>query len=52
MRLRGYEQAHKIHEPKDKRMWGYKVTSKHTPTWGYEDAGMQAMAHEPEDMRM
>ena len=33
-------------------MWVYEVTSKQTPTWGYENAWMQARAHEPEDMRM
>ena len=52
MNLRIYQQAHREHEPKDKRMWGYEVTSKHTWTEGYEDAGMQARAHEAEDMRM
>ena len=51
-RMERYQQAHRIHEPKDKRMWGYKVTSKHTPTWAYEEARMQARAHESEDMRM
>ena len=37
--MRGYQQAHQIHEPEDKMMWGCEVTSKHTRTWGYEDAG-------------
>ena len=48
----GYQQAHRAYEPKDKRMWEYEVTSKHTWTWEYEDAGMQMRAHEPEDMSM
>ena len=48
----GYRQAQRMHEPKDERMWGYKATIKHTQTWGYEDAGMQARAHEPEEMRI
>ena len=52
MIMRGYQQVHRVHEAKNKRMWGYKVTSKHTQTWGYDDAGMQVRAHEPEDMRM
>ena len=52
MRIREYQQAHRVHEPKDTRMWGYEVTNKHTWTWGYEDAGIQVRAHEPEDMRM
>ena len=50
--MQGYQQAHRTSEPKDKRMLGYEVTSKHTPIWGYEKAGMQARVHEPEDMRM
>ena len=50
--MQGYQQAHRILELKDKRMWGYEVTSEHTPTWGYEDAGMQARAYEPEDLMM
>ena len=38
--MRGYQQAHRVCKPKDKRMWGYEVTSKHTRTWGYEDIRM------------
>ena len=37
MKMRGYQQTHRVHEPKDKKIWGYKVTSKYTQTWGYED---------------
>ena len=47
--MQGYQQAHRISEPKDKRMLGYEVTSKHTPIWGYEKAAMQATVHETED---
>ena len=52
MRMRGYQQAHRTHKPKDNGMWGYEVTSKHSQTRWYEDAGMQARAHELEDKRM
>ena len=52
MRMWGYQQAHRVYEPKNKGMWGYEVPSKHTRTWGYEDAGMQGRENEPEDMRM
>ena len=34
------------------RMWGYKDASKHTWTWRYEDAGMQAKGYEPKDTRI
>ena len=37
MRMRGYQQAHKVDEHKNKRMGGYEV---------------QASTHETEDMRM
>ena len=50
--MRGYQQAHRTHKPKDNGKWGYEVTSKHSQTRGYEDAGMQARALEPEDKRM
>ena len=58
VRMRGHQEApgvqepYRIREPKDERMWGCEVTSKYTPTWGYEDAVMQARAHKPEDMKM
>ena len=45
--MRGYQQANKIHEPKDTRL----QASTHQPE-DMEDAGMEARAHEPEDMRM
>ena len=32
MRMRGYQQAYRIHERKDKRMWWYEVTCKNTWT--------------------
>lgn len=51
-KMRGYEQANRVHKPKNKRMWGYNVTWNLTQTWECEDAGMQARTHEPEDMRM
>ena len=56
VRMRGYKQAHmnlrirvcedagiqeSAHEPEDMRMWGCKVTSKHTWTWGYDYVRMQ-----------
>ena len=39
------------HEPKGMSMWGCKDTIKYTQIWGYEDPGMEARAHKPEDMR-
>ena len=56
--MREYQEAAVVHEPhrireaEDRSIWGYEVTSKHTPTWGYGDARMQARAYEPEDMGM
>ena len=50
--MRGYQQAHRVHEPKDKKMWGYDAVRKHIRTWGHGDAWMQVRGHEPEDMRM
>ena len=41
MSMRGYQQAHRVHQPKDKSMWGYEVADNHTRTWGYEDARMR-----------
>ena len=35
-----YQQVHRAHEPKDKRMSGYEVTIMHMCSLGYEDAGM------------
>ena len=32
MSIRGYQQAHRAHEPKYKRMKGYELTSNHTRT--------------------
>ena len=49
--MREYQQAN-IYEAENMTMWGCKDTSKHTRTWGYEDAGMQARAYELEDIRM
>ena len=51
-----YQQTYRMHEPKDKRMWGYEVKSKHTPTWAYEDVRMQgykqASTQEHKDIKM
>ena len=52
VRMQGYQQAHSAHNPKDKKMWGYEVTSKHIRTSGYEDARMQVRVLEYEEMRM
>ena len=50
--MRGYQQAHRVHDLKDKDMGRYEVTSKHIGTYGYEDAVMQARAHKPEVTKM
>ena len=57
MRMWGYQQAHRIHEPKyrirgceDMRLqastqqpiWGCRDASEGTWTWGYEDVGIEA----------
>ena len=47
MRMRGYKLTRM-----NLRIRGCKDTSKHTRTYIYEDAGMQAKAHELGDMRM
>ena len=51
-----YQQTYRTHEPKDKRMWGYEVKSKLTPTWAYEDVSMrgykQASTQEHKDIKM
>ena len=52
IRMQGYQQAHKVNEPKDKMMWGYEVTNKHTQAWRYEDAGMEVWVHESEDLKI
>ena len=54
MRMRGYQQAHRVHEPKDKRMGGCRYGSKHTRAWGYEDVRMQGykQVHEYKNIRM
>ena len=51
--MQGYQQAHRVHEPK--RIRGCEDARLQTIThelWEYEDAGMQARAHESEDMMM
>ena len=57
MRMQGYQQAPREHEPKDMRMWGCENTNKHPEymnlrVTGCEDKKIQASTHEAEDMRM
>ena len=57
MRMRGYQEAPGVHEPKNMKMWWCEDTNKHTEymslrTKGYEDTRLQASTHEPEDMGM
>ena len=55
--MRGYQQAPRVHEPKDIRMRGCEDINEHTEyislrIKGREDTRLQASAHQPEDMRM
>ena len=57
MRMRGYQQALGVHEPKNMKMWGCEGTNKRTEYMslrikGCEDIKLQASTHEPEDMGM
>ena len=57
--MRGYQQAPRVHEPKDMRMWGCKDTNKHQEYMNlktYEGARIRGYqqapgVHEPKDMR-
>ena len=57
MSMQGYQQALRVYEPKNMRMWECEDTNKHTAYMslrirGCEDTRFQASTHEPEDMRM
>ena len=51
MRTRGYQQAPRVHKPKDMRLYGCKDTNKHTEYMslrirGCEDTRLQTITHE------
>ena len=55
--MREYQQAPRVNEPKDMRMWGCEDTNKHTEYMnlrirGCEDTRLETSTHKPKDMRM
>ena len=57
--MQGNQQAPRVHERKDMRMWGCNDTNKHSEymnlrTWGVRKRGCQQArrAHQPKDKRM
>ena len=55
--MQGYQQAPRVQEPKDMRIWGCEDNNKHTEymnvsTRGCEDTRLQESIRKPKDMRM